>query len=160
MAKETLTAREAAFCEQYAAACGAREAAARAGYRMRPERAGAKLLSQPRACREIARIRRERQSGAPTAADGLRRLAFGSVADAGRLLYRDNVEGDGAFESMDLFQVSEIRRPRDGCMEIKFFDRIKALQALSECEAGGGENETASSFFRALSGAEGAAEEA
>lgn len=33
-------------------------------------------------------------------------------------------------ENMDLFLVSEIKRPKDGAMEIKFFDRLKALEKL------------------------------
>ena len=40
---------------------------------------------------------------------------------------------------MDLFLVSEIKRPKDGSMEIKFFDRLKALEKLesrSESEDG------------------------
>ena len=33
---------------------------------------------------------------------------------------------------MDLFLVSEIKRPKDGSMEIKFFDRLKALEKLTD----------------------------
>lgn len=48
---------------------------------------------------------------------------------------------------MDLFSVSEIKRPKDGSMEIKFFDRLKALEHLeSETE---GET-TARDFFDAI----------
>ena len=35
-------------------------------------------------------------------------------------------------EHMDLFLVSEIKRPKDGSMEIKFFDRLKALEKLTD----------------------------
>ena len=31
---------------------------------------------------------------------------------------------------MDLFMISDIRRNRDGMLEIKFFDRLKALEKL------------------------------
>ena len=34
--------------------------------------------------------------------------------------------------NMDLFLVSEIKKPRDGNMEIKFFDRLKALEKLEQ----------------------------
>ena len=40
-------------------------------------------------------------------------------------------------KNMDLFAVSEIRRPKNGGMEIRFFDRIEALRLLSELEASG-----------------------
>ena len=33
---------------------------------------------------------------------------------------------------LDLFNVSEIKRPRGGGMEIKFFDRLKALEKLTD----------------------------
>lgn len=36
---------------------------------------------------------------------------------------------------MNLFAVSEIRRPKGGGMEIRFFDRIEALRLLSELES-------------------------
>ena len=63
-----------------------------------------------------------------TAKEGFRRLAFGGIHDAVRLLF---------CEDMDLFAVSEIRRPKNGGMEIRFFDRIEALRLLSELETSG-----------------------
>ena len=33
---------------------------------------------------------------------------------------------------MDLYCISEIKRPKDGSMEIKFFDRLKALEKLTQ----------------------------
>lgn len=62
---------------------------------------------------------------------GYERLAFGSTADAFRLLMDSN-DTEQAVESMDLFNVSEVKKPKDGAMEIKFFDRIKALEHLSD----------------------------
>lgn len=37
---------------------------------------------------------------------------------------------------MDLFCVAEIRKPKDGAMEIKFVDRLKALEKLEHFESG------------------------
>lgn len=62
---------------------------------------------------------------------GYERLAFGSTADAFRLLM-DSTETEKAVENMDLFNVAEVKKPKDGAMEIKFFDRIKALEHLSD----------------------------
>ena len=40
-------------------------------------------------------------------------------------------------ESMDFFNISEIKKPKGGGLEIKFFDRLKALEKLSAiCESG------------------------
>ena len=54
----------------------------------------------------------------------------------------------GGFSGYDLFNVSEIRRPKDGAMEIKFFDRIRALEKL---EAAVDDSETRlADFYSAL----------
>lgn len=63
---------------------------------------------------------------------GYERLAFGSTADAFRLLIGDGYGGN--IECMNLFNVAEIKKPKDGAMEIKFFDRIKALEHLEQPE--------------------------
>ncbi len=62
---------------------------------------------------------------------GYERLAFGSTADAFRLLMEDTTENVSVNE-MNLFNVAEIKKPKDGAMEIKFFDRIKALEHLGD----------------------------
>ena len=61
---------------------------------------------------------------------GYQRLAFGSISDAVSLLFMQNPTQE-ELRAMDLFSVSEIKRPKDGTMEIKFFDRLKALEKLS-----------------------------
>ena len=52
-------------------------------------------------------------------------------------------------EKLDLFNVSEIKRPKGGGLEIKFFDRLKALERLEKL--GAGEDTVQSSFVQALS---------
>ena len=70
-----------------------------------------------------------------------------SVSDAISLLYKSDPSKED-LEGMDLFLVSEIKRPKDGSMEIKFFDRLKALEKLGA----GGEHETgAKQLFDAIS---------
>jgi hypothetical protein len=64
--------------------------------------------------------------GNVAAVDGLKRLAFGSIADAVRLILSEEPLD---IESLDLYSVSEIKRTDKGT-EIKFYDRIKALEAL------------------------------
>ena len=78
---------------------------------------------------------------------GYERLAFGSTADAFKLLMDDNSENVSVNE-MNLFNVAEIKKPKDGAMEIKFFDRIKALEHLGDIP----ENEDkAAAFYDVLS---------
>lgn len=125
----SLTKREKEFCGYYATCRNGREAAARAGFAF-PEHSGMRLLDRECIRLEIERLMKEKQ-GFMTAADGLRRIAFGSVVDAVRL-----VLGEPALdpELLDLFMVSEIKRTEKG-VELKFFDRIKALEALADVDS-------------------------
>lgn len=91
--------------------------------------------------------------------DGLRRLAFGEITDAVSLLYESEENIIAKLPSLDLFNVSEIKRPKGGGMEIKFFDRLKAIDKLRELAVEQDSKEK-TSFFDALeksaTGADGA----
>ena len=76
---------------------------------------------------------------------GYETLAFGGIEDAVRLLFSEDPKPED-LEGLDLYNVAEIRRPRGGGMEIKFFDRIKALECLERLEAEVGQP----SLFEAL----------
>lgn len=80
--------------------------------------------------------------------DGLRRLAFGEIKDAVKLLYAEDEEILTELPRLDLFNISEIKRPRGGGMEIKFFDRLKALEKLGELDSK--ESKGVPAFFSAL----------
>lgn len=129
MTEKKLNQKEISFCRYYALTQNHREAAARAGY-LNPDRAGMKLLSRPGIKTEINKY-------IVTAVDsesvlnGLKRLAFGSVADAVRLIMGDEDARENP-EKLDLFCVSEIKVQKNGGVEIKFFDRIKALEKINE----------------------------
>lgn len=81
--------------------------------------------------------------------EGLRHLAFGEVKDAVSLLFEEDETIIRLLPKLDLFNVSEIKRAKGGGMEIKFFDRLKALERLGEMaeisNVGG-----SASFFNAL----------
>ncbi len=78
---------------------------------------------------------------------GYKKLAFGNSNDAIRLLFLDELDSKN-FEKLDFFNIAEIRKPKDGSMEIKFFDRLKALQEIVEFS---GENEdSVYMFYKAL----------
>lgn len=62
---------------------------------------------------------------------GYQQLAFGSIADAIKLLFMEE-PNPRALGKMNFFNVAEIRRLKEGAMEIKFFDRLKALEKLEE----------------------------
>ncbi len=145
MSYKNLSAKEALFCEYYKLLSSPREAAARAGFSF-PERSGIRLLKKEAVKRAI-----ENSSLLPeaTAADGLRRIAFGSVTDAVYLCTCGETLTREQLEALDLYMVSELKFTKGGGIEVKFLDRIKALDGLSalSTEAVGS---SAEPFYRAL----------
>jgi hypothetical protein len=64
-----------------------------------------------------------------------------------KLLFSDEVDVE-KIEEMDLFNISEIKRKKGGDIEIKFFDRLKALQQLYEMSESTGISDNA--FYSAI----------
>lgn len=81
--------------------------------------------------------------------DGLGRLAFGNIQDAITLLFETEESILSVLPSLDLFNVSEIKRQKGGAMEIKFFDRLKAFEKLKEI-IGTDERQSCASFYDAI----------
>lgn len=69
-----------------------------------------------------------------TVEHGLRQLAFGDISDAVRLIFGPPGE-PAELEKMNLFNISEIRRGKDGLVEIKLYDRMEAMRCLEERKA-------------------------
>jgi len=91
---------------------------------------GSKLLCNNEIIQEIERLSKLQCQGMSVLARaGLKRLAIGGISDAVSLIYMDKPDRE-KLKDMDLFMISEIRRQKDGHMEIKFFDRFKALDKL------------------------------
>lgn len=82
--------------------------------------------------------------------EGLRRLAFGDVQDAITLLFESDENILNLLPELDLYNVSEIKRAKGGGMEIKFFDRLKALERLNDFIASDGRIGADGSFYDAL----------
>lgn len=147
-----MTDKERLFCFYYAEDGDARGCAARAGFVVAPRRSAARLLAREEIRNEISRLEKEKRATSSEVEKGLRRLAFGSVADALKLMLCEETVSAEEIEKLDLFNVSDIKRPKGGGLEIKFFDRLKALERLEKL--GTGEENSQSSFVQAL--AEGA----
>lgn len=127
--------REKEFCVCFAETGDPKLAAAMAGYKIRPRVRGLKLLSRDDIQEEIKRLVRQKEKLMSTLASiGYQRLAFGDASDAVSLLYKNDSEC-AELGGMDLFMISEIKKPKDGAVEIKFFDRLKALEKLA-CAGG------------------------
>ncbi len=81
--------------------------------------------------------------------EGLLKLACGDISDAVSLLYLSDEEAMARLPKLNLFNVSEIRRPKGGGLEIKFFDRIKAFERLGEAQQSAPRSEELG-FYQAL----------
>lgn len=139
-----MTAKEKLFCTYYLTLHSPYTAAKKAGYKPHEcEKAELLLLREDvRAYLTALDEKSDAVSLTKAAIRGLERLAFSNPTQINALF-----EGEG-----DLFCVSEIKRNEKGTVEIKFFDRIRALSTLYEI----GKNiDEASSvpFFEALSSA-------
>ena len=64
--------------------------------------------------------------------DGYRKLAFGVGNDALKLLFFDEQPCWEDLAELDIFNISEINRPKGGGMVIKFYDRFEAMRHLVE----------------------------
>lgn len=142
-----LSEKEALFCAYAAEGADPRGCAARAGFSVAPSRTAEKLLAREEIRTRIKQLQEERRSCAQVES-GLRKLAFGSCADAFKLLLCGDELSTEEIEALDLFNVSDIKRPKGGGLEIKFYDRLKALERLSQLSGTGGG--TQSSFVDAL----------
>ena len=141
-----LTQKESLFCLYYCKLRNAVEAASRAGYHD-PFRKGNALLRRRDILSHISQIGKDDTVSPEEIVSGYRRIAFGSCHDALRLLLCGELPDNGDIESVDLFNVSEIKKPKDGAIEIKFFDRLKALEHLEALSGELSGNDSALSFY-------------
>ena len=128
-----LKPREKLFCLFYCQCRSPRMAAANAGYGIFTAKAAAKLICRADIQAEIERIDSAMPVTQSEIVSGCRTLAFGSAADAFALILGgdENLTAE-KIEALNLMNVSEIKRPKGGGIEIKFFDRLKAIEKLYE----------------------------
>lgn len=145
MAEKALSAAERrAFCREYLRTMDPARAAERIG------RADGFALLREQGIRDRLERMRMEQDAQIRRGDAIRRLtelAFGRANDAVALALsgkRDEAE----VGQMDLSAVAEFKVTDKGGVEIKFLDRIRALEAL--CTLLGEEGGGAEEFFRAL----------
>lgn len=126
-----LSQREKLFCMYYAHSMDAVQSAVNAGYKKDPYKKAVQLLSKSTVSEKIAELVNSREDAIKNLAFlGYHKLAFSPIADAVSLLFMEN-PSKAQLMNMDLYAVSEIKKLKDGAMEIKFFDRLKSLEKLS-----------------------------
>lgn len=116
------------FCLELFSCGSPREAARRTGIE---ESTGIKLSLTRRVKKRLAKYYSSRSDVLQRAREGLERLAFGRINDAVELALSGDEENFSCFDGADLFSVSEIKRVKGGGVEIKFFDRLKAIEQLT-----------------------------
>jgi hypothetical protein len=93
----------------------------------------------------MAEKRKSARLSSSRAERGLRKIAFGKINDAVSLMFRDKLSPD-ELKKLNLNNVAELKQTKDG-LEIKFYDRMKALECLREMEEDGAGQ---SPLYRAL----------
>ena len=81
---------------------------------------------------------------------GLERLAFGNSNDAAYLVFSEELPSPTQISELDLFNVSEIKRVKGGGVEVKLFDRQKALEKMFDYANSSDSANSAVSFINAL----------
>ena len=139
------------FCCHYAVSGDVAEAGVKAGFdRSNALTEGIKLLETSE-CRDIISRLKNIISGRDDVSTGLKRLAFGNCTDAVYLVFAEELPPSDVISKLDLFNVSEIKRVKGGGVEIKFSDRLKALEKLYEMENSFSERDKAEDLIKALS---------
>ena len=127
-------ARLDSFCCNYVLLGSVEEAAIRAGSPRETALSEGIELLKTEECRSLISQLRGLLSDSGSVAAGLKRLAFGSCTDAVYLVFADELPPPEVIGGLDLFNVSEIKRVKGGGVEVKLFDRLKALEKLFELE--------------------------
>ena len=143
------TKKELDFCRWYAILRNPKEAAIKSGYTVLPEYRGINLLSKKHIASKIKELEIENQTDSNLVSAGLSRLAFGSISDAVKLILSATSDNPPPPDTLDLFNVSEIKFTSGKGLEIKFFDRLKALEQLSKLSESA-LNSSALSFYEVL----------
>lgn len=143
LAKKKLNEKEKLFCLYLSEHRTPREAAALAGYSA-PLVTGLKLSSNPLVRSAVEELRQSADNSGEVA-EGLRRIAFGGIADIVRLATAPDITALD-IDKLDLQMLQEIKFTKNG-VEVKLFDRIRALEKLSEVKP---DEVPDQSFFEAL----------
>lgn len=155
MTESNKTPREQLFCCYYAKLGNIFEAAVRAGFS--PNSAlveGMSILKQKKYQKNISALMSDTVCPSRLVKAGLERLAFGSSNDAVYLVFSEEMPSPEKISSLDLFNVSEIKRVKGGGVEVKLFDRQKAMEKMYEFASNDNSSTAASNLLEALTGLE------
>ncbi|MBQ8378175.1 MAG: terminase small subunit [Oscillospiraceae bacterium] len=139
------------FALFYASGKNVKESALLAGLsEENAEREGLKLLKLRSTQKLIKRYRENSFSDEDAVKCGLSRLAFGEINDIMEVLLSDEPIGLHRLFKMNFFQISEVKKVKGGGIEVKLFDRQKAMEKLLEIIEKSKSRADADDFFDAL----------
>lgn len=144
---------EKLFCYYYHTLQNGKDAAIKSGFpTMRAEAKAAKLLLRADIQAQIAQFSSQKTDDKllDCIVAGLNRLAFASSCDSLKFMLLDKESLLQQVDKLDLFHISEIKIPKEGALEIKFFDRFKAFDKLLEIARFQSNSDDATEFFAAL----------
>ncbi|MDE5852970.1 MAG: terminase small subunit [Oscillospiraceae bacterium] len=131
----------------------AKEAAIRAGYsRLIADRTASKLLGRKDIVNYIENLHigLKRDQIIDLAVTALKRIAFYRPNDVVFLALKSSELTEKQIEELDLFQLSELKKLKDGGFEVKFSDRSKAIDLLITLADKIGDDNDADDFLKAL----------
>lgn len=138
------------FCCSYVLLGNVREAAISAGFSADTALMDGVECLESADCKRLISKLRLLLADSGSVISGLKRLAFGSCSDAVYLVFADELPPAEVISGLDLFNVSEIKRVKGGGVEVKLFDRQKALEKLFEFENTCSDKGCAESLIAAL----------
>lgn len=140
--------KEKEFCRFMTVHGDPQRAAVQAGYK-EAQSVWPELMAREDVAQEISRrMKNIRSIYRSTAVCGLYRLAYGDITDALTLLVSDHI-GESALRGLDLACIAEIKRT-DKSVEMKFCDRLKAIDRLAQILTSDGDAASGSSLIEAM----------
>lgn len=149
-----LKEKELLFCRYYYILQNAKEAAIKAGYsRFIAEKTAQKLLVREdiKECLDKMKSGFKKDQIFNLTITALKRIIFYRPNDVLVLALKSQELSEKQIENLDLFQISEIKKLKDGGFEFKFADRVKAIDSLISLIDKIGDDSDVNDFLKALS---------
>lgn len=140
------------FALFYASGKSVKEAGILAGFSHdEAEAEGIKLLKLRSVQKLVKRYTQNGLSGTDGIKTGLRRLAFGEINDIMEVVLSDEPIGLNRLFKMNFYNISEVKKVKGGGLEVKLFDRQRAMEKLLEIYQSEENKTGAEEFLDALS---------
>lgn len=139
------------FALFYASGKSVKEAGILAGFdKDEAEQEGLKLLKLRSVQKLVKRYVQNGLNNADGVKIGLKRLAFGEINDIMEVVLSEEPIGLNKLFKMNFYNISEVKKVKGGGIEVKIFDRQKAMEKLLEIYKSEDNKTGAEEFLNAL----------